>query len=78
MDRMPLSPFGKAIKTRLVELNRPQKWLIAEVQVVTGLYFDNSYMHKILTGQLYTPKIVQAIQDILDLPEKTEIVRERG
>lgn len=67
-----LTPFGKAIKKRLVDMDRTQAWLIERVKELTGLYFDRSYMHKIQTGQLATPKIVQAIRDVLDLPEQDQ------
>ena len=53
--------FGKDIKKRLIDLEHTQVWL-------TGLYFDDSYLYKIQTGQLATPKIVSAIRDILELP----------
>lgn len=62
--------FGKDIEKRLIDLERPQGWLIEQVRQMTGLYFDDSYIYKIKTGQLSTPKIVQAIRDILDLPEQ--------
>lgn len=64
--------FGKEIKKRLVDMGRTQAWLIERVQEVTGLYFDRSYMYKIQTGQLSTPKIVQAIREILELPNQQE------
>ena len=63
-----LTGFGKDIGKRLIDLERPQVWLIDQVRQRTGLYFDDSYLYKIKTGQLSTPKIVQAIRDILDLP----------
>lgn len=64
-----LTEFGKSIKKKLIDLGHPQKWLIEQVCSNTGLYFDDSYLHKVLTGKLSTPKIVQAIREILDLPE---------
>lgn len=64
-----LSEFGKDISKRLIDLSKPQTWLIEEVRNKTGLYFDDSYMYKIKTGQLSTPKIVQAIRDILDIQD---------
>lgn len=69
-----LTPFGKEIKKRLVDIGQNQTWLILRVAERTGLYFDHSYMYKIQTGQLATPKIVQAIREILDLtePEQNE------
>lgn len=64
-----LTVFGKDIGKRLIDLERPQVWLIDQVRQRTGLYFDDSYLYKIKTGQLATPKIVQAIRDILDIQE---------
>ena len=63
-----LTKFGKDIKKKLVDIDKPQIWLIEQVREQTGLYFDDSYMYKIQTGQLATPKIVKAIREILDLP----------
>ena len=63
-----LSAFGKDIVKRLIDLDKPQIWLIEEVRNKTGLYFDDSYLYKIKTGKLTTPKVVQAIREILDLP----------
>lgn len=68
MKNATLSPFGKEIKKRLIDLGKTQTWLIDRVGEATGLYFDGSYMYKIQTGQLTTPKIVQAISEILDIP----------
>lgn len=78
MENAVLTPFGKEIKKRLVDIDRTQTWLIEQVRGVTGLYFDRSYMYKIQTGQLATPKIVQAIQDILDLPEQSQDTKAEG
>lgn len=64
-----LSEFGKDISKRLIDLSKPQTWLIEEVRNKTGPYFDDSYMYKIKTGQLSTPKIVQAICEILDIQD---------
>lgn len=69
---MAICRFGKIVKTKLVEIEQKQDWLIREVSKRTGLYFDTSYMHKILTGQSKNPKIVAAIREILDLPEENE------
>ena len=70
VESAALTPFGKEIKKRLIDISHTQAWLIEQVASVTGLYFDRSYMCKIQTGQLATPKIVQAIREILDLPEQ--------
>ena len=64
------SDFGKAIKIRLVELDKNQSWLVGQVREKTGLYFDSSYLWKIMEGKLATPKIVQAICEVLELGEE--------
>lgn len=64
--------FGKEIEKRLIDLERPQTWLIEQVKQRTGLYFDDSYSYKIKTGQLATPKIIKAIREILELPETVQ------
>ena len=68
MEKITLTPLGKEIKKRLVDLNRNQVWLIEQVHTQTGLYFDRSYLHKVMCGKLDTPKVVQAIREILDIP----------
>ena len=64
--------FGKDVAKRLIDIDRDQVWLIAQVREKTGLYFDSSYLHKIRTGKLATPKILAAIREILELPEEKE------
>ena len=67
MARANCTDFGKEIKKRLVDLDKNQAWLIDEVSAKTGLYFDGSYLYKVMTGQLNTPKIIEAICDILGI-----------
>lgn len=69
METIKTTPFGKEIKKRLVDLERKQAWLIDQVAEKTGLYFDGSYLHKVMTGQLKSPKIVQAIREILGISD---------
>lgn len=69
MEVATITPFGKKIKKRLVDLEKNQSWLIDRVSDRTGLYFDRSYMNKIMKGQLYPPKIVQAICEILEISD---------
>ena len=66
--------FGKATKKALVDIERTQEWLMNEVVSRTGLFLDSGYLYKILTGQRSAPKIVQAIQEILDLPEQSQYI----
>ncbi len=62
-----MTEFGKEISKKLIDLGKPQNWLIAQVKEKTGLYFDSSYLYKIKTGQIATPSVVQAIREILGL-----------
>ena len=71
MPRKELCLLGKEINHALVDINQPKEWLIEQVQVDTGRYFDRSYLHKIQTGELSTPGIVESIRKILNLPHNT-------
>lgn len=63
--------FGLDVKTKLLgPPTKTQAWLAREISCETGLAVDDAYLSKILTGQRNAPKIVQAIQKILDLPER--------
>ncbi|WP_298021159.1 XRE family transcriptional regulator [uncultured Dysosmobacter sp.] len=60
--------FGLEVKTKLLgPPARTQTWLAAQVSEKTGLFVDDAYLSKILTGQRNAPKIVSAICEILDL-----------
>lgn len=62
--------FGAEVKRKLLGPPRKtQTWLAGEVSSRTGLVVDDSYLSKILTGQRNAPKVVQAIREILDIPE---------
>lgn len=61
--------FGLCVKTELLRLGKDQKWLEKAVAEKTGLFVDNGYMYKILTGQRNAPKVVTAICEILNIKE---------
>ena len=62
-----LCDFGREIKKRLVDIDQNQSWLIEQVAADTGLYFDGSYLYKVLVGTLKTPSIVASIKKILGM-----------
>lgn len=67
------TPFGLCVKTKLLgPPARTQTWLAQTVSEKTGLFVDDAYLSKILTGQRMAPKIVAAIREILELPESQE------
>ena len=65
MNLSKYSDFGLEVKTELLKQGKEQKWLVEELKAKTGLYVDNGYIYKILTGQRNAPKIVSAIREIL-------------
>lgn len=72
MNKVKLCDFGKKIKKKLVDIDQSQDWLISQVASDTKLYFDSSYLYKIMTGKLATPKIIASICKILELNEQSE------
>lgn len=71
MLKRPPTPFGLAVKTKLLEIGQPQEWLIGECRAKTGMYVDSSTMYKLLTGQLNSFRLKAAIREILNLPDGT-------
>ena len=66
--RKPLSDYGKKIKIALMEQNRKQEWLIAEIKSrYPDVYIDSSNLYKILIGEITSGKVVAAINEILSL-----------
>lgn len=69
MNCSKFSDFGLCVKTELLKKGKEQKWLEDAVAAETGLFIDNGYMYKILTGQRNAPKIIAAICKVLEIPE---------
>lgn len=70
------SDFGKAVKIRLVEMEKTQEWLIEQVNEKTGDYFDSSYLYRLMTGKTPgdtgrggKPGKVAVIREILGMEE---------
>ena len=78
MDSCKFTPFGLCVKMELLKRGKTQKWLEEEITVQTGLFADSGYMDKILKGKRNAPKVVQAIRDILDLPEQSQDTKAEG
>ena len=70
MNLSKFTDFGLCVKTELLRQGKDQKWLNEAVSAKTGLFVDNGYMYKILTGQRNAPKIVAAIREILNIEER--------
>lgn len=72
MNSCKFTAFGLCVKTELLRRGKEQKWLQGMISEKTGLYVDNGYLYKIFTGQRNAPKIVQAIKEILELPDNPD------
>lgn len=72
MNCSKFTDFGLCVKTKLLQMGMDQKRLEEAVSEKTGLFVDNGYMYKILTGQRNAPKIVDAICEILSIQEQKE------
>lgn len=70
MNLSKFSDFGLSVKMKLLQIGKEQKWLEEAISEKTGLYVDNGYLYKILTGQRNAPKIVAAICEILNIEAK--------
>ena len=69
MNLSKFSDFGLTVKVKLLQIGKDQKWLEGAISEKTGLYVDNGYLYKILTGQRNAPKIVAAIREILSIED---------
>lgn len=67
---MPPEDFRKAVKHRLIDMDKSQAWLCEEVTARTGRFCDNATIKRILDGTTKKSPIIQAIREILDLPEE--------
>lgn len=69
MNTAQITDFGKTVKKRLIDIGHNSDWLVDEVRKKTGLYFDSAYLSRVLRGKNNSPKIREAICDVLDLRE---------
>lgn len=69
VDHCKFTPFGLCVKTELLRRGRTQVWLMQRIGEDTGLFVDDGYLYKILTGQRSAPRIVQAIREILQIDD---------
>ena len=71
MDECKYTKFGLDVKMSLLKSGKTQNWLIEQVKEKTGMFFDDSYLYKILTGQRKAVEMANAIREILNLPENS-------
>ena len=64
---MAATNYAKTVKKTLIDIDKSQEWLMAQVTERTGLFLDSGYLGKIFRGERNAPKIVNAINEILQL-----------
>lgn len=69
MGATSLTPFGKEVKRKLLDFDKDQGWLIDQVKRETDMYFDRSYLSKILSGKTSAVRFRTAICEILDIED---------
>ena len=67
LNNCKFTVWGLQVKMELLHRGKTQSWLEEEITKRTGLYMDDSYIYKILTGQRNAPKVVTAINEILQI-----------
>lgn len=64
--------LGLEVKKKLLgPPTRTQAWLAKMVSQRTGLSVDDAYLSKILYGQRKSPRVVEAICEVLDIQHST-------
>ena len=64
---MENTSYAKLVKCKLIEIDKTQAWLIEQISKKTGLYCDTALLSKIFRGATPAKKIVDAINEILNL-----------
>lgn len=68
--KRPLTEYGIAVKLELLKAGKTQKWLIDEVKrILPDKYLDTSNLYKILTGEINSPDIQSAINQVLEIKQ---------
>lgn len=70
MSNSKLTTFGLCVKTELLKKGMTQEELVTRVKEDTGMFLDNGYLYKILTGNRSPEKIISSIKKILEMEEK--------
>ena len=70
-ETRPCSELGKQIKTRLMNMNKTQLWLINELKLrLPKAYIDGSLLYKIIVGDVTSGQTVDEIKKILNIEQK--------
>lgn len=59
--------FSKSVKKALIDKEKTTAWLAERVREKTGMFCDAPYISRILSGDRSPEKIIQAINEILEI-----------
>lgn len=59
--------FGKMVKKALIDRERTGAWLVGQVRERSGMYFDDAYLSKLLSGKKESERLEAVIREILGL-----------
>lgn len=61
--------YAKQVKIELIKREKTQKWLEEQITQKTGLYCDSGLLSKIFSGKKARPRVVSAINEILEIED---------
>lgn len=65
-----MTAYEYKVKTRLLQIEKTQAWLVERVKERNGGYMDLPYIGRIIKGKVNSPKTVKAINEILGIREE--------
>lgn len=57
----------KKVRKKLIDMEKPQKWLIDQIKEETGMFCDNSILCKVMRGKVDSARMLSAIRKILNI-----------
>jgi hypothetical protein len=66
-DFLKNDDFNKEVEHRLIDIEKNKIWLANEVNNITGLKIDVSYLCKVLRGKRNSKRVVSSVNEILGL-----------
>ena len=65
VEKKPLTPYGREVKHRLIDVGRTPGWLVFQVKERGHQKFDSSFLAKILNGKVQQSGYANLINQIL-------------
>lgn len=69
VEKNPLTPYGREVKHRLIDIDKTPGWLVHQVKEQGHRKFDSSFLAKILNGKVQQSGYTKTINEILEKEE---------